>query len=137
MSTAIYRPDPYITAGSDWARRQGIPNHCISVRRVGNHAHVINTMFDHTNVAAVVSAGTPGYAVKVTPTNRCLTCRPMVYTMKFTHPSGSPGGVSTTNRDSLDQMARNALRLGLSNIEVRDDTGHDVTFEIPAFCDQP
>lgn len=135
FQSATYKPDQMITAGSAWAKRQGIPNHCFTVRRVGNHAHVINTMFDHANLAAVVVEGTCEYASEVILTNRCQVCQPLIYTMSYTHPSGKFGSVCTTNREHLDQMARNALRLNLTNIEVRDDTGRDVTFKIKAFCE--
>jgi hypothetical protein len=132
---ATYRPDPYVTAGSSWARRKGIPSHRVSVRRIGDHAHVINTMFDDTTLAAVVTDGSRGYAAKVTPATRCQICQPVIYTLSYISPSGTPGAVSTQRHESLNQMAQNAIRLGLMNIEVKDDAGRDVTFDIPAFCE--
>lgn len=133
-NAANYRPDPLITAGSDWARRKGIPNHAVSVRRISDHVHVLNCMNDMNNLAAVVAPGT-SYVAQVTETRRCETCQPVIYTMSYLHRSGKPGSNCTRDRAHLDQMARNAMRLSLTNIEVRDDTGRDVTFEIPAFCE--
>lgn len=66
--------DVLVRSGVDWALERGIPRHSLSVVRVGDHAHIINCMFDHPELAAIVSKGGPGYSSKVTPANTCQTC---------------------------------------------------------------
>lgn len=78
FNAADYRPDPLVTAGASWARRLGIPNHNISTQPVGageaRHVHVVNHMFDHPTLVAVVVPGGPGYQAKVVPGATCAAC---------------------------------------------------------------
>lgn len=68
-----YQPDELIIAGCGWARARSIPNHQFSVLRVGDHAHVINCMFDMATLTATVSREQGHYA-RVTATTECARC---------------------------------------------------------------
>ncbi len=72
MRTA-YKPDELIIGGCRWARARGIPNHKFSVVRRGDHAHVINCMFDSATLVATVAAE-QGYTARVTATSECTRC---------------------------------------------------------------
>lgn len=74
-NAATYRPDPLVVAGCAWARREGIPNHSIYTNRVGEHLHVLNAMFDHCALAAIVVIGEHVQA-RVIPGSTCSVCQP-------------------------------------------------------------
>ena len=138
MSTTTYRPDPLIVAGCDWARRKGLANHNFSVRRFADHAHVINCSFDTNSVAAIVTAGGPGYAARVVPGSTCAACKPVTYSASYAMTgSGRTYGVGDLTWAQAEQTARNLHRLGdrVCNIEMRDSRGRDVTFRLAAFRD--
>jgi hypothetical protein len=135
-TTATYRPDPLIVAGCAWARRQGIANQNFSVLRVGDHAHVINCMFDTNSLAAVVTTGGPGYAAHVEHGSSCKECAPITYSVNYRwSDSKRIGGNGDLTWEQLRQTARNLNRLGdrFCDIEARDSRGRDVTFEVPEF----
>lgn len=76
-STTDYRPDPLIVAGAAWMRARGLKSYQFSVRRVGDHAHVINCMFDMNTLNAIVTPGIDGYTARIETVGDCCTiCQP-------------------------------------------------------------
>jgi hypothetical protein len=76
--------DPFVAAGADHLRRRGVPNHKISVFRVGgDHAHMVNAMFDDPRLDGIVVKGNRGYAAKVLTVTgeRCPYCKPQPVTV--------------------------------------------------------
>ncbi len=76
-----YRPNPLVVAGGAWARRKGLRNCDFYTDRVtvdGTvHLHVVNAMFDHRSLMAVVMPGAPGYQARVIPCGTCSVCTPL------------------------------------------------------------
>jgi hypothetical protein len=76
VTTTAYRVDPLINNGAEWARSQGLSNYQFSVRRVGDHAHVLNCSFDMVTLMAVVQEGSGGYQARIEKATRCEVCQP-------------------------------------------------------------
>jgi hypothetical protein len=80
LTSTVYPVDKLIVSGCSWARRKGLRNNQFSARRVGNHVHILNCMFDQVDLAAIVedtSGSGTGYATRVTATNSCHICHPV------------------------------------------------------------
>lgn len=133
-SAATYRPDSLVVAGSAWARRRGIPNHCVSTRRVGEHLHVVNHMFDHAEIAAAVLPGEPGYAAKVVPGKSCPVCDVPRFKLTFTSNGARQCYVGTWEQVCGRAPLVFHLDPDAVDVAVTDRHGHDVTFDVPAFA---